>query len=87
MLYFDNNYDWNDPLAKKYLLYKGVYYDIGTKVKIRGFHGVQEAVFTGWQPHTGRSFQMKNMYKEQVIVSMKYVSYLQNKDILGYRLI
>ena len=27
MLYFDNDYDWNDPLARKYLLYKGIYYD------------------------------------------------------------
>ena len=65
MFYSDNNFDRNDPLARKYLLYKGIYYDVGTKVKIRGFHGVQEAVFTGWQPYTGRSFQMENMYKEE----------------------
>lgn len=65
MVYVDNDYDWNDPLARKYLLYKGIYYDVGTKVKIKGFHGIQEAVFTGWQPYTGRSFQMKNMYKEE----------------------
>ena len=65
MVYVDNDFDRNNPLAKKYLLYKGIYYDVGTKVKIRGFHGVQEAVFIGWNCHTGESFQMKNMYKEE----------------------
>lgn len=59
MIYLDNNYDWNDQLAAKYLLYKGIYYDIGTKVKINSICGVQDAVFTGWQPYTGQSFQME----------------------------
>lgn len=61
MVYVDNEFDWNDPLAKKYLLYKGIYYDVGTKVLIRGNTGIQEAVFTGWQPYTGKSFQMQHI--------------------------
>ena len=38
----------------RYLKYKGVYYDVGTKVKVKTqFRGIREATFVGWYPQTG----------------------------------
>lgn len=58
MVYIDNNFDHNDPLAKKYLLYNGIYYDIGTKVKLKGRGGPAIAKFVGWNSHTGQAFEL-----------------------------
>lgn len=36
-------------MTVRYLKYKGVYYDVGTKVKVKTkFSGIKEATFVGW---------------------------------------
>lgn len=38
----------------RYLKYKGIYYDIGTKVKVKTRQGtIKEATFVGWSPQSG----------------------------------
>lgn len=56
MFFFDPNFDYNDQLARKYLKYHNVYYDIGTKVKLRTPSGIKDAIFTGWR-FDGKSFK------------------------------
>lgn len=44
-----------------YLKYKGVYYDIGTKVKVKTPQGaIKKATFVGWHPQVG--FQGDGVY-------------------------
>ena len=56
MFFTDPNFDFNDQLATEYLKYHNVYYDIGTKVKLRTPSGVKDAIFTGWR-FDGKSFK------------------------------
>lgn len=49
VLWIDFDFDWNDQLARKYMKYQGQYYDVGTKVKIKGPMGVVGATFEGWK--------------------------------------
>ncbi len=57
MLWIDRNFDYNDQLAKKYMKYKGEYYDVGTICKIKGRCGPVLAKFCGWQPHDRDCFK------------------------------
>lgn len=52
----DPNFDYNDQLAKKYLKYQDVYYDVGTKVKLHTPSGIKDAIFIGWRCD-GKSFK------------------------------
>ena len=49
MLWIDRNFDYNDQLAKKYMKFKGEYYDVGTIAKIKGRYGPVLVRFVGWQ--------------------------------------
>lgn len=49
MLWIDRNFDYNDQLAKKYMKFKGEYYDVGTIARIKGPYGPVLARFCGWQ--------------------------------------
>lgn len=49
MLWQDFEFDYNDQLARKFMKYKGQYYDVGTKVMIKGPRGPVKATFTGWK--------------------------------------
>lgn len=49
MLWIDWDFDYNDQLAKKYMKYKGEYYDVGTIAKIKGPYGPVLARFVGWR--------------------------------------
>lgn len=49
MLWTDFDFDYNDQLAKQYMKYKGDYYDVGTKVKMKGRNGPIVATFIGWR--------------------------------------
>lgn len=49
MLWLDYDFDQNDQLARQYMKYQGRYYDIGTKVKIKGPRGAVKATFVGWK--------------------------------------
>lgn len=49
MLWVDSGFDWSDQLARKYMKYKGEYYDIGTICKIKGRYGPILARFLGWK--------------------------------------
>ena len=35
--WIDWDFDYNDQLAKKYMKFKGEYYDVGTIAKIKGY--------------------------------------------------
>ena len=70
MLWIDRNFNYNDQLARKYMKFKGEYYDIGTIAKIKGRHGPVLARFCGWQygdrnnfkPINGKTFELYNTY-------------------------
>ena len=49
MLWIDWDFDYNDQLAKKYMKFKGEYYDVGTIAKIKGRYGPVLARFVGWR--------------------------------------
>ena len=49
MLWIDWDFDWSDQLARKYMKYKGEYYDVGTICKIKGHYGPILARFVGWK--------------------------------------
>lgn len=49
MLWIDWDFDYNDQLAKKYMKFKGEYYDVGTIAKIKGRYGPVIARFCGWK--------------------------------------
>ncbi len=49
MLWIDWNFDYNDQLAKKYMKFKGEYYDVGTIAKIKGRYGPVLVRFVGWR--------------------------------------
>lgn len=49
MLWIDRNFDYNDQLAKRYMKFKGEYYDIGTIAKIKGRYGPVLVKFVGWK--------------------------------------
>lgn len=49
MRWIDWDFDYNDQLAKKYMKFKGEYYDVGTIAKIKGRSGPVLAKFCGWK--------------------------------------
>lgn len=49
MLWIDWDFDYDDKLAKKYMKFKGEYYDVGTIAKIKGRYGPVLARFCGWK--------------------------------------
>ena len=49
MLWIDWDFDYNDQLAKKYMKFKGEYYDVGTIARIKGRHGPVLVKFVGWR--------------------------------------
>lgn len=49
MLWIDWDFDYNDQLARKYMKFKGEYYDVGTIAKIKGPYGPRLARFVGWR--------------------------------------
>lgn len=49
MLWIDWDFDYNDQLARKYMKFKGEYYDVGTIAKIKGRNGPVLARFVGWR--------------------------------------
>jgi hypothetical protein len=49
MLWIDWDFDYNDQLAKKYMKFKGEYYDVGTICKIKGPNGPRLVRFIGWR--------------------------------------
>lgn len=53
MSWTDYNFDYGDQLARKYMKYKGEYYDVGTVAKIKGCYGPVLVRFMGWK-HGGR---------------------------------
>jgi hypothetical protein len=57
MLWLDFDFDYNDQLARKYIKYKGEYYDIGTVVLIKGFYGPVKARFLGWKCNNRGCFE------------------------------
>ena len=70
MWLLDPNFDWNDQLAREYLKFRGQYYDVGTKVKIKlggGTNKVVETVFLGWSYNGsggGKSFECEFPYSK-----------------------
>lgn len=64
MLWVDKEFDYNDQLARKYMKYKGKYYDIGTICKIKGMDGPKLVRFMGWHFNNRCSFELvdKNDY-------------------------
>lgn len=50
-------------MMEKYLKYKGKYYDVGTKVKIKTrWYGIQEATFYGWGAWPFRGEKVSEQY-------------------------
>ena len=49
MLWIDWDFDYSDQLARRYMKYKGEYYDVGTICKIKGRYGPILARFLGWK--------------------------------------
>ena len=47
MLWTDYNFDYGDQLARRYMKYKGEYYDVGTVCKIEGRYGPILVKFLG----------------------------------------
>lgn len=65
MLWIDRNFDYSDQLARKYMKYKGEYYDVGTICKIKGRNGPKLVRFMGWHFNNNRwNFELvdKNDY-------------------------
>ena len=65
MIWIDYDFDYSDPLAKKYMKYKGKYYDVGTICKIKGTNGPKLVRFMGWHFQNDRwNFELvdKNDY-------------------------
>jgi hypothetical protein len=69
MFFIEPGFDFNDHLANKYLKYCDEYYDIGTKVRIRTWNGVEDAIFVGWNENNG-PFEIKDVY---LLNSKEYV--------------
>ena len=71
MLWIDRNFDYSDQLARKYIKYKGEYYDVGTVCKIKGHYGPVLVRFLGWKYgnrgcfatiENGKSHELYNSY-------------------------
>lgn len=60
MLWNDPNFDYNDQLASKYMKYQGQYYDVGTKVMIKGPRGPVKATFCGWKHQSRGCFEAES---------------------------
>ena len=58
MLWIDWDFDYNDQLAKKYMKFKGEYYDVGTIAKIKGRYGPVVARFCGWKYNNIGCFEL-----------------------------
>jgi hypothetical protein len=62
-IWIDWDFDYNDQLAKKYMKFKGEYYDKGTICKIKGRHGEPKLVrFKGW--HLNNAYQNFELINE-----------------------
>lgn len=48
MIWTDWNFDYTDQLARKYMKFRGAYYDVGTICKVKGPKGPVTVKFTGW---------------------------------------
>lgn len=57
MLWIDWDFDYNDQLAKKYMKFKGEYYDVGTICKVKGPFGPVIVRFCGWKSDGRRCFE------------------------------
>jgi hypothetical protein len=56
MVWIDWDFDYSDQLTRKYMKYKGEYYDVGTICKIKGRDGKPKLVkFKGWHFNDDRS--------------------------------
>jgi len=60
VLWNDPNFDYNDQLASKYMKYQGQYYDVGTKVIIKGPNGPVKATFLGWKYKSRGCFEAES---------------------------
>lgn len=60
MIWFDPEFDRNDQLARKYMKYQGQYYDVGTKVMIKGPRGPVKATFMGWRYQSRGCFEAES---------------------------
>lgn len=49
MIWTDWEFDYTDQLTRKYMKFKGVYYDVGTICKIKGRRGPIIVKFVGWK--------------------------------------
>lgn len=70
MLWIDWDFDYGDQLARKYMKYKGEYYDVGTIVLIKGFYGPVKARFLGWTSNEMECFEP--LSKERLILHDTY---------------
>ena len=57
MLWTDWNFDYGDELAKKYMKFRGEYYDVGTICKIKGRNGPVLVRFLGWDYNYKGNFE------------------------------
>ena len=60
MLWIDWDFDYSDQLARKYMKYKGEYYDKGTICKIKGMYGPVLVRFLGWKYNDQFCFEAVN---------------------------
>ena len=49
MIWTDWEFDYTDQLTRKFMKFRGVYYDVGTICKIKGPKGPVTVRFTGWK--------------------------------------
>lgn len=65
-VWFDKDFDYNDQLARKYMKFKGEYYDVGTICKIKSSIGGPKLVrFKGWvSQHQGNRGNFELLNKE-----------------------
>ena len=50
MIWTDWDFDYTDQLARKYMKFRGTYYDVGTICKIKAPKGPLTVKFVGWKP-------------------------------------
>jgi hypothetical protein len=55
VIWIDYDFDYGDPLAEKYMKFRGKYYDVGTIAKIKGCNGPIIVRFLGWHFRNDRN--------------------------------